>query len=102
MAAKMLASIIASAISLSASPDAGRVCAIVLLAGATARHHANPINWNGDVEKQLALHALGGTADEPAGFAAADKQAVVIVRDHWQEITAIPESGVAPSGLCAP
>ena len=69
---------------MSASTDAGRVCAIVLIAGATARHHANPINWNGDMELELAVLALGGETQ----LAAVDREAVVIVRNHWQEITA--------------
>jgi hypothetical protein len=38
--------------------DCGRVCALVLLAGATARHHACPEGWNGDVERGLAKQAL--------------------------------------------
>jgi hypothetical protein len=75
---------IARLFSLSASPDAGHDAAVILLAGATARHHANPINWNGDTELELAVQLLGGDTL----LAAADKQAVKLVRDHWREIAA--------------
>ena len=43
----------------SASRNRGYVAAVVLIAGATARHHASPQDWNGDAEKALALAALG-------------------------------------------
>jgi hypothetical protein len=38
--------------------DCGRACALVLLAAATARHHAYPVGWNGDLERGLAKEAF--------------------------------------------
>jgi hypothetical protein len=40
---------------LGCSQDRGRCAAVIVLAAATYRHHANPAHWNGDTEKQLAL-----------------------------------------------
>jgi hypothetical protein len=112
MAARMLSSVIASAIaarslgyagvadtiladeltptqiarlfSLSASPDAGHVAAIVILAAATARFNSCRQGFDGSVERYLAMQLLG---TDPL-LAAADKQAVKLVRDHWREIAA--------------
>jgi hypothetical protein len=80
--------------------DCGRVCALVLLAGATARHHACPEGWNGDVERDLAKQVLrprnislwqGGRparAADQAAFAKLAKEAAAIVGRHWGEIVA--------------
>jgi hypothetical protein len=80
--------------------DCGRVCAVVLLAGATARHHACPEGWNGDVERGLAEQALrprnislwqGGRPAQAADQAAWNKlakKAAEIVGKHWDEISA--------------
>ena len=69
----------------SAAHDKGRMCAIVLLAGSTARYNANREGWDGSLELQLAMQALGGEAD----FVAANREAVKLVRAHWPEITAL-------------
>jgi hypothetical protein len=53
---------IANLFYLSVSAQAGRDGAIVLLAGAIARHRASPEGWNGDLERELALDML---VDEP-------------------------------------
>jgi hypothetical protein len=50
-----------------AARDHGMAAAIVLLAGSTARFNAQREGWNGDLERDLALKALGGEA----GFVAA-------------------------------
>jgi hypothetical protein len=80
--------------------DCGRVCALVLLAGAIARHHACPAGWNGDVERGLAEQALyprnislwqGGRPAQAADQAAWNKisrEAAGIVGKHWMEIIA--------------
>ena len=75
----------------SAAHDKGRMCAIVLLTGSTARYNANREGWDGSLELQLAMQALGGEAD----FVAANREAVKLVRAHWPEITAQVQS-VAP------
>ena len=41
-----------------AGQDRGRVAAVVVLAAATARRHFQPDDWNGDLEKALAVAAL--------------------------------------------
>jgi hypothetical protein len=70
--------------SLSASP-AGRVCAIVLLAGSTARYNSScRQGFDGSVERDLAINALGGQT----GFVAANREAVKLVQFHWDEIGA--------------
>ena len=58
--------------------------AVIVLAGATARHHADPQHWNGDTEKALAMQALGGGD----GFDKACKRATRLVAEHWSEIAA--------------
>jgi hypothetical protein len=45
-----------------AARDHGMVCAIVLLAGSTARLNVHREGWNGDIERDLAIEALGGEA----------------------------------------
>jgi hypothetical protein len=75
---------IARLFAMSASPDAGHVAAVVILAAATARFNSCRQGFNGSVERDLALRLLGGETL----LAKADKQAVAIVRDHWREITA--------------
>jgi hypothetical protein len=60
----------------------GMTLAVILLAGATARHHADPQHWNGDTEKALAMQALG-SGD---GFDKACKRARLIVSSHWPQI----------------
>jgi hypothetical protein len=49
------------------SRDHGKVLAVILLAGSTARFNAHREGWNGDLERDFALKALGGEA----GFVAA-------------------------------
>src|SRR6476661_7178148 len=75
---------IARLFAMSASPDAGHVAAVVILAAATARFNSCRENFSGDLERDLAIKALGGET----GFAAANKQAVKLVQHHWTEITA--------------
>jgi hypothetical protein len=45
---------------------------------------SNRLGFNGDIERALAIKALGGKA----GFVATNKQAVKLVQHHWTEITA--------------
>ena len=61
----------------------GMIVAIIVLAGATARHHADPHDWNGDLERQIALEAL----HDDAAFKRAASRAAKIVARHWSEIT---------------
>ena len=75
---------IARLFGLSASPNAGHVAAVVILAAATARFNSCRQGFDGSVEHELAMQLLG---TDPL-LAKADKQAVAIVRDHWREIAA--------------
>jgi hypothetical protein len=43
---------------LSASQEAGRHAALIILAGGISRHRAEPVGWSGDVERRLAREAL--------------------------------------------
>jgi hypothetical protein len=43
--------------------DGGLTIAIVVLSASTARHRAHPNEWNGDVERALALAALNNKAE---------------------------------------
>jgi hypothetical protein len=49
---------IASLFKLSASPQAGRHVALIVLAGGLSRYRAEPLGWSGDVERKLAREAL--------------------------------------------
>jgi hypothetical protein len=49
---------IASLFKLSASPQAGRHAALIILAGGLSRYRAEPLGWSGDVERKLARAAL--------------------------------------------
>ena len=49
---------IASLFKLSASPQAGRHAALIILAGGLSRYRAEPLGWSGDVERKLAREAL--------------------------------------------
>jgi hypothetical protein len=69
----------------SASRDRGHVVAVVLIAGATARFNACREGWNGDLERELALQALGTAED--ATFTRLSKEAGAIVGKHWREIS---------------
>ena len=79
---RLSAAQVARLLQTSASRDRGYIAAVVLIAGATARHHASPQDWNGDVEKALALAALG----DGDGFDKACERARKIVSLHWQEM----------------
>ena len=46
-----------------ASQDRGRIAAVIVLSASTARHHFEPIGWNGDLEKELAIVALDLSGD---------------------------------------
>lgn len=46
-----------------AALDRGKCAAVIVLAAATARHHFEPIGWNGEAEKTLAVSALDLTGD---------------------------------------
>jgi hypothetical protein len=83
LADELTPSAIARLFSLSASHDAGRVCAIVLIAGSTARFNSCREGWNGDLERDLAMQLLG----TETLLAEADRQAVGIVKRHWREIS---------------
>jgi hypothetical protein len=81
---QLIAPAIARLFSLSASRDAGHAAAVVILAAATARFNSCREGFDGDLERDLAIKALGGEA----GFVAANKHAVKLVQSHWREITA--------------
>ena len=49
---------IASLFKLSASPQAGRHAALIILAGGLSRYRAEPEGWSGDIERALAREAL--------------------------------------------
>ena len=49
---------IASLFRLSASPQAGRHAALIILAGGISRYRAEPEGWSGDIERALAREAL--------------------------------------------
>jgi hypothetical protein len=51
---------IARMFAMSAARDHGMAAAIGLLAGSTARFNAQREGWNGDLERDLAIEALGG------------------------------------------
>jgi hypothetical protein len=68
----------------SAVRDHGHIAAVVILAAATARFNSCRENFSGDLERDLAIKALGGEA----GFVAANREAVRLVQLHWQEIRA--------------
>ena len=74
---------IARLFAMSASPNAGRVAAVVILAAATARFNSCQ-GFDGSLERDLAIEALGGET----GFVAANREAVRLVQLHWQEIRA--------------
>jgi hypothetical protein len=74
---------IARMFAMSASHDAGHVAAVVILAAATARFNSCRQGFDGSVERDLAMQLLGGE-----NLAAADRDAVKLVRDHWREIAA--------------
>jgi len=65
--------------------DGGLTIAIVVLSASTARHHADPAHWTGELEKALALSAL---AADNAAFERAATRAAKIVETHRQEIAA--------------
>ena len=75
---------IARLFSCSASHDRGRVSAMVLIAGSTARRHGHPEGWNGDDERSLARQALGTHSDKEWNKLA--MEVVAIVSAHWGEI----------------
>jgi hypothetical protein len=49
---------IASLFRLSASPQAGRHAALIILAGGISRYRAEPEGWSGDIERALTREAL--------------------------------------------
>jgi hypothetical protein len=75
---------IARLFAMSASADAGHVAAVVILAAATARYNSCRQGFDGTLECDLAMQALGGDAL----LADADREAVKLVREHWGEISA--------------
>jgi hypothetical protein len=81
---QLTAPAIARLFAMSASSDAGHVAAVVILAAATARFNVCRDRWDGSLERDLAMQLLGGENL----LAAADREAVKLVRAHWQEITA--------------
>ena len=67
-----------------ASKGRGKVLAVVLLAGSVARYNVCREGFTGDLERDLAVAAVG----DGAGFTKANREAVAIVRRHWGEIAA--------------
>ena len=88
---QLTAPAIARLFAMSASPDAGHVAAVVILAAATARFNSCCENFSGDLERDLAIDALGGET----GFTAANREAVRLVQIHWHEIRAEPDANFA-------
>src|SRR6478672_5016431 len=60
---------------LSMSEKASHDCALVLLAGAIARHRVSPMGWNGDLERALVLEALASEPNPAAAFDRVSKEA---------------------------
>jgi hypothetical protein len=58
LAERMTPEHIARLFTLSASKQAGRNAALIVLAGAISRYRAEPVGWCGDVERKLAREAL--------------------------------------------
>ena len=73
--------VVAGLLRQSATKD-GMTLAIIVLAAGTARHRADPIGWNGEAERLLALEAL----HDYAAFERAASRAAKIVAEHWGEI----------------
>jgi hypothetical protein len=77
--------------SMGASHDAGHDAAVIVLAAATARFNSCRDGFDGSVERDLAVHQLG---DESL-LAAADREAVKLVAQHWREIVGSCEKAPA-------
>src|SRR6476661_4189009 len=89
---------IARLFAMGAARDCGRSCALILLAGSTARRDACPEGWDGSLERELAWQALrpraislwqGGRPIRAADAVAWNKiamEAVAIVSAHWGEV----------------
>ena len=75
---------IARLFAMSASRDAGHAAAVIILAAATARFNSCREGFDGTLERDLAVQQLGAESL----LAAADREAVKLVRDHWGEISA--------------
>jgi hypothetical protein len=77
---------IASLFRLSASPQAGRHAALIILAGGISRYRAEPEGWSGDIERALAREAL--KRDHPhdleALLAELSAEAVRLVKGGFQ------------------
>jgi hypothetical protein len=67
-----------------AGKDGELTIAIIVLSASTARHHADPHDWNGEVERQIARDAL----QSDAAFRRAAERAAKIVAEHWPDIAA--------------
>jgi hypothetical protein len=67
---------------LSARRDRGQIAAVVLLAGAIARHAVDRDRWQDRGERALVLSLIPRER-----FAEADRRATQLVRSHWGEIT---------------
>lgn len=61
-----------------ASQDRGKVAAVILLSASTARHHFEPVGWNGEAEKLLAVAALDLTSDRRLFDHAAETARVIL------------------------
>ena len=68
-----------------AAPDRNRIAAVVVLSAATARHHFEPVGWNGEAEKRLAVAALDLTGDRVL-FDNAAETARRIIQAHLRSI----------------
>jgi len=76
---------------MSAAKD-GMSLAVIVLAAGTARHLADPHDWNWDAERQIARNAL----HSDAAFRRAAERAARIVSEHWQEIATERLGSISP------
>jgi len=64
----------------SASKNAGRDVALIVLAGSVARYKAQPQDWSAEIERSLANKVAG------PDFRAISEAAAKLVAKHWTEI----------------
>jgi hypothetical protein len=70
----------------------------VVLAAATARYHFQPTNWNGDLERALAVKALDLTGDRRL-FDNAAETARKIIQNHLRAVQYQARHGRRPNGI---
>ena len=67
----------------SASKNAGRNVALIVLAGSVARYRAQPQDWSAEIERGLAGRLAG------SDLSAISEAAAKLVTKHWTEIEAL-------------